>query len=235
MVRALARLLLFHAAIMVPVVGCRGEQDAAQLERGGQAYLAQCAVCHGAGGAGDGPLAALIVSDGARPPAALDARRVGALGPAGVRRAIETGAHLRAGSSMPVWGPHLGPEWTERITAYVTAMPSMGNRGRGAVDRYLAAPPGTPPPGRRAYVTYCSSCHGPQGAGDGFFSAELAEQLKPAPLGGARLSTLDDDALTRLIEAGGGHAPEAVTMPGWLHRIQPDERRALVGYLRSLP
>jgi mono/diheme cytochrome c family protein len=211
--------------------GCRQETAAADLEAGGQAYLAQCAVCHGPAGRGDGPLAASIAAQGKTPPPALDAARVASLGKPGVRKAIESGVH---GSPMPVWGPHLGPAWTDRIADYVIAAPRAGAVGRAARDRYLAAPAGTPPAGRRAYVIYCSGCHGPQGGGDGFFSPQLEAELTPEPLRGVQIARLDEAALWKIIGLGGAHAPNAVTMPGWLYTISPDDRRALTGYLHAL-
>jgi len=230
------RLAGVCAAILVAVAatGCREGREVARLESGGQAFVAQCAVCHGVRGAGDGPLAASIIAEGRTPPARLDAQRVASLGRSGVRQAIETGAHVRQGSPMPVWGPHLGPEWIARITDYVVAMPEVGETARDRVDRYLAAPAGTPPSGRTVYVTYCSSCHGPYGEGDGFYSPEMASRMKPPRLPGEVLSAFDDEQLSQLIRAGGGHAANAVTMPGWLYTIPPGERQALVGYLRSL-
>jgi mono/diheme cytochrome c family protein len=232
--RAACALLVLSVPLAL-AAGCRGGHDEARLEHGGQAYLAQCAVCHGIHGEGDGPLAASITAEGKTAPAVLDPARADSLGPAAMRHAIESGAHRRPGSPMPLWGFHLGPEWTDRITEYVAAMPGAGTPGRAMVARYLAAPPGTPEAGRRVYVTYCSSCHGPQGGGDGFFAAELAPTLKPARLRGEVLSALGDAELAKLISMGGAHALDAVTMPGWLYTITPGDRRALVGYLRTLP
>lgn len=233
-IRRAACIALILSVPLAPAAGCRGGSDTARLERAGQAYLAQCSVCHGVHGAGDGPLAASITAEGRTPPAVLDPARVASLGRAGVRQAIETGAHRRPDSVMPAWGSHLGPEWADRITEYVAVMPRPGTPGRAMVDRYLAAPRGTPPSGRRVYVTYCSGCHGPQGGGDGFFAPELAPTFKPACLRGEVLATLGDAELTKLISLGGAHAPDAVSMPGWLYTISPGDRQALVGYLRTL-
>jgi mono/diheme cytochrome c family protein len=235
MTRRLAWTLLMMGGALVLWCGCRNRQESAALESGGRAYLAQCAVCHGTEGKGDGPLAASIASEGKHPPAVLDAARVTALGRDGVRSAIEASDHRRAGSPMPIWGPHLGPDWMDRIADFVVAAPAAGEAGRSAVARYLAAPSGTPPAGRRVYVTYCSGCHGPQGGGDGFVSPEVAAKLAVEPLRGSALARFDDAQLAHLIGAGGAHAPEAETMPGWLHTLSPDDRKALLGYLRTLP
>ena len=229
-----------HAVIAAFIVlaFCAGPGNAkaatgAPLDAGGQAYLAQCAVCHGPGGRGDGPLAASIIAEHRSAPAVLDSTRVNSLGKAGVIRAIEGDPHRRSGSAMPLWGPHLGSDWIQRIAGFVVRMPASGDAGRKAVQSYLAAPARTPPAGRRTYVLYCSSCHGPQGGADGFFSPTLA--LKIPRLRGDSYRGVDDAALARFISPGGAHALNAPSMPGWLYTISPDDRKALVAYLRVLP
>jgi mono/diheme cytochrome c family protein len=223
------------ALVVVAAGGCKTEQEVVDLTGGGQAYLAQCAVCHGVEGRGDGPLAATIATAGRTAPAALDMARVRALGRDGVRRAIETGGHAgQAPSMMPVLAPHLGAAWMDKIADYVVAAPSAGKAGRAALDQYLAAPAGADAAGRRTYVMYCSGCHGPAGAGDGFYSPAMEQRLHPAPLRGDALANLDELAITNLISQGGGHAPDAVTMPGWLHAIPVHDRAALAGYVRAL-
>lgn len=228
------RFQLVLALVACLATGCNEPDADANLVAGGQAYLAQCAVCHGPHGAGDGPLAASIAAEGRTRPARLDdAVRMGDLGQEGVRLAIESGAHSRPGSPMPVWGPHLGPPWMDRIAAYVSTIPRAAPAARAAVDRYLDSPPDTPAGSRRTYVLYCSGCHGPGGAGDGFFSEKAVKRMAPAALDGARLALLPEGQLEELIGSGGAHAAEAATMPGWIHTIAPAERRALAGYLRT--
>lgn len=230
-----------HVAAMLTLaiaVGCRHPEGAAgpdrlALERGGRAYLAQCAVCHGPEGKGDGPLAASIVAERRRPPAVFDSARIAALGRAGVLQAMETGAHRREGSTMPLWGPHLGRPWMELIAGFVVRLPSLDEAGHDAVSRYLKSPEGTPSAGRGVYVIYCSSCHGAQGGGDGFFSPALA--LAPPRIRGDSLGAVDDAGLARFLSAGGAHAAKAPAVPGWLYTITPDDRAALVAYLRALP
>jgi mono/diheme cytochrome c family protein len=229
------RLLLVLAVAACVAWGCKEPEGAAELVAGGQAYLAQCALCHGDFGAADGPLAASIAAEGRTRPARLDDPvRMGDLGHEGVRLAIEGSAHSRAASPMPVWGPHLGPPWMDRIASYVATLPKSDAAARAAVERYIESPPGTPAGSRRTYVIYCSGCHGPEGGGDGFFSDAVAKKMSPAPLDGAALAALSDARLEELLGAGGAHAADAATMPGWLHTIAPPERRGLAGYLRTL-
>jgi mono/diheme cytochrome c family protein len=237
MTRRFGWLLIATALAAALASACRPDPasspEGASLERGGRAFLAQCAVCHGPEGRGDGPLATSITAERRLAPAVLDSARVVLLGRTGVMRAMEGEAHRRAGSSMPLWGPHLGPEWMEPIADFVALIPAMGDSGRGAIARYLSAPEGTPSSGRRTYVLYCSACHGPQGGGDGFFSART--DFAVPRISGDALRAADDDQIARLIAAGGAHAQKAPAMPGWLYTISPDDRAALVAYLRALP
>lgn len=235
MIRPVALLLLLTLPFATLATGCRDEHENARLESGGRAYLAQCAVCHGVTGEGDGPLAATISAEGKTPPASLRSAQVAALGRRGVLEVLESKAHLSPDSPMPVWGPHLGQEWLDRVTDFVLALPAESSADREAIAEYLAAPAGSPREGRRVYVLYCSGCHGPQGGGDGFFSSSVESRLHPAPLRGEALAALDDAQLSRVIGLAGAHAPKAVTMPGWLYTLSPDDRAALAGYLRRLP
>ncbi len=50
--------------------------DEASLAAGLQIYNVNCAVCHGEGGNGDGPMAEFLAQNGARPPAVLTADRL---------------------------------------------------------------------------------------------------------------------------------------------------------------
>ena len=210
-------------------IGGRSESG---LSSGARGYLAHCAVCHGIQGEGDGPLAPGIRAEGKASPARLDRERVTALGEAGVRAAIESGAHRR-GATMPIWAWHLGPEWIERITQDVVTAPRDSAR-HAEVETYVAAPSGTPRQGRRVFVLYCSGCHGAEGRGDGSFSDTNTRRLVVRSIRRPEIARLDARALERLIGPGSSHAPAAETMPGWLHTISPDERTALLGYLRSL-
>lgn len=208
----------------------------AQPDPGEQAYLAHCAVCHGAGGAGDGPLADRIRAQGTQPPADLtDAARIASLGKRGVLRVVTAGgAHTGRSAGMPVWGPHLGTRITERIRDHVLELSAPGEAALRARARYLEAPAGTAPGGRRAYVFYCSGCHGSDGKGGGFFAPTLRRSLMPGDLASARLAALTEVELKKCIGLGGAHAANAPTMPGWVNDLAPEVVDELVSYLRGL-
>ena len=76
-----------------------------------------------------------------------------------------------------------------------TAVPMLS--GARAAD----APSGSPTLGKSVYNLYCSSCHGPQGRGDG----SLAKTLRPEPgdLTGLALAnggTFPSERVTRIID-----------------------------------
>jgi mono/diheme cytochrome c family protein len=84
-----------------------GEQRTDDVETGRETYLAHCAACHGRGGKGDGPVAAVLKTP---PPdlTRLAARNRGrfpgdriATYVVGERR----GASAHGSTDMPVWGP----------------------------------------------------------------------------------------------------------------------------------
>lgn len=228
MIRHFARLLVAVAAIGVLLTACRG--GSSELALGGEAYLAQCSVCHGVEGQGDGPLAASIVAEQRPAPARFTAEKVRALGRSGVARVLEGTAHRRPDAPMPIWGPYLGREWTNRIAEYVVHLPSMDVSGRAAVARYLDA--GANSAGRRTYVTYCSACHGPQGEGEPYFAP--VPGMVPLPLVATELHPFTDDEFAKFIAPDGPHRDLTPSVPGWLYTISPAERAELVAYLRTL-
>jgi mono/diheme cytochrome c family protein len=87
--------------------GSSGETSQA-VERGAAAFAQRCAVCHGAGGAGDGPAAAALDP----PPADLRriaARRGGVFPEAQIQRIIDGRDPILAHGSreMPIWGKRM--------------------------------------------------------------------------------------------------------------------------------
>lgn len=237
MSRRLIGVLAVLSVVAGMVTACRSSRTeagdpTAELALGGQAYLAQCSVCHGAYGEGDGPLAASIVAEQRPRPANLTSEKVRRLGRRGVVRVLEGTAHLRPNAPMPLWGPHLGPEWSNRIADFVLKLPSLGEAGRAAVARYLEAPVGASGEGRRTYVAYCSGCHGSEGGGEPFFNPELG--LVPPPLNAEAVTAMTDQEIVDFLSPAGRHVELAPNVPGWLYTISPTERAELVSYLRVL-
>lgn len=132
-----------------------------------------CSPCHGAGGRGDGPVAAALR---ARPAdlTTLARRNRGAFPRDQVREfVIGTGRPLAAHGTteMPVWGPMFrafesDARVRERIANLVSYIES--------IQLPSTAPDDT---GSRLFRTHCASCHGPTGQGN----RPLAEHLRRMP------------------------------------------------------
>lgn len=132
-----------------------------------------CAPCHGAGGRGDGPVASALRS---RPAdlTTLAQRNDGALPRERVRDFVTgTGRPLAAHGTteMPVWGSMFrafesDARARERIENLLTYIESIQLPSTGVNDA-----------GSQLFRTYCASCHGASGRGNG----PLADQLRRPP------------------------------------------------------
>jgi mono/diheme cytochrome c family protein len=87
--------------------------------------------------------------------------------------------------------------------------------------------------GKMLYMSYCSTCHGEQGKGDGVAARSLP--VKPADhTNGAVMDQLSDSYLTEIITKGGSAVKKSGFMPAWGSSLTPKQVADLVGYVRSL-
>lgn len=103
-------------------------------------------------------------------------------------------------------------------------------------------PPPTPPAEPRAadaanggelYVTYCASCHGVSGAGDG----PVAASLDPRPArhdDGAYMNGLSNEHLVAVIKLGGPAVGKSPMMAPWGGSLDDQQIRDVVAFTRSL-
>jgi len=90
-----------------------------------------------------------------------------------------------------------------------------------------------PAEGRKLYATYCATCHGDKGKGDGAAAKSLP--AKPADhTNGAVMNQLNDKFLTDLITKGGGAVGKSSFMPAWGGSLNEKQIRDLVVFIRSL-
>ncbi len=82
--------------------------------------------------------------------------------------------------------------------------------------------------GKKIYETHCLECHGETGHGDGPRAVLLAP--RPGNLVSAAISSKTDEELLVSITEG---VPRT-SMEGWKDRLSNDERRNVLGYIRSL-
>lgn len=87
--------------------------------------------------------------------------------------------------------------------------------------------------GRKLYASYCATCHGEKGKGDGMAAKSLP--AKPADhTNGATMNQLNDKFLVDIISKGGGAVGKSSFMPSWGSALDEKQIRELVAFIRTL-
>ncbi len=152
-------------------------READAMKRGKDIYLAQCAVCHGVQGDGNGFLAAgfqVKPRDFTKAQYKFRSTRVDNLPTIeDLAKVIKEGV---PNSTMPAWGQFLKPEQISDVAKYLVLFSSEFKEAwqQGATPEKLALPPapanidGLAGQGARVYKKLqCAKCHGSSGKGDG--------------------------------------------------------------------
>ena len=87
--------------------------------------------------------------------------------------------------------------------------------------------------GEPLYATYCASCHGARGAGDG----PVAASLDPTPArhdDGAYMNALPNEQLFKVIKQGGPAVGKSQLMAPWGGTLGDDQIRDVIAFVRSL-
>ena len=86
--------------------------------------------------------------------------------------------------------------------------------------------------GKQVYDTYCATCHGPTGLGDGIAAAAL--DPKPRDLSSAAiLETYTDEYLVNVITNGGAAVGKSPMMTAWSGIISPANIDNVVAHIRQ--
>jgi len=122
----------------------------------------------------------------------------------------------------------------DRSNRWITVPALMHAREIARTVRAVATRPvGDPGRGRADYATYCASCHGARGDGDG----PLSKLLDPKPIrhSDARaMDRLSDDYLVRLLKEGGSAVGKSPLMAPWGKTFSDERIAGLVAHLRTL-
>jgi len=87
--------------------------------------------------------------------------------------------------------------------------------------------------GKKIYATYCVTCHGERGKGDGVAAQSLP--VRPADhTNGAVMNQLSDKFLLDIIVKGGGSVGKSSFMPAWGSSLNDRQIRDIVAYLRTI-
>ena len=203
-------------------------------------YLANCAMCHGTWGLGDGPLAPQLAKESGAMAAHLNDRaRLDSLGRDQLIAVIERGgAHTGRSNLMPAWSERLSPEEIATIADFVMALPDLHREiPPPTMARYLEAPPGASVEGRKLFVTMCTGCHGSSGKGDGRYADSMfvRNKIRPRDLTDSLyFSRMKDSDLFATISLGGGFFHKSPYMPVWGVTLTAEQVKDLVSYIRAL-
>ncbi len=87
--------------------------------------------------------------------------------------------------------------------------------------------------GKKLYATYCSSCHGDNGKGDG--PASKAFSVKAGDhTNGTIMNSVSDKFLFEIISKGGGTVGKSTFMPAWGNQLGEKQINDLIAYIRSI-
>jgi len=208
-----------------------------KLARGKEVYLANCAICHGAEGRGDGPAAYLVFPRPRDFTRGIFKLRSTATAPtdADLLRTITQGV---AGTAMPAW-PSLTPSDRQALVEYVKSFSSAFAKGTAVVK--IPKPPRFTPKmvaaGKQLYVDAgCDSCHGAAGRGDGTSAPDLRDEwgypIRPRDLTRQDLFKSGTSAqdIYKVLQVGIGGTP----MPVFSDTLTPEQSWQLVAYVQSL-
>jgi mono/diheme cytochrome c family protein len=87
--------------------------------------------------------------------------------------------------------------------------------------------------GQKLYTTYCVSCHGEKGKGDGVAAGSLPVKPKDHT-NGAVMNQMTDQSLADVISKGGTATGKSSFMPAWGASVNEKQVRDIVAYIRSL-
>lgn len=90
--------------------------------------------------------------------------------------------------------------------------------------------PGDAEKGKQIFQTYCASCHGKLGAGDGPAAAALTP--KPANLAQTKLSNQE---IFKIIKEGGAAVGRSPLMAAWGGTLSDQQIEDIIAFIRKLP
>ena len=120
------------------------------------------------------------------------------------------------------------------MKALVKYLGSLGGKSSasGAGKKPSAAAGSLKQEPKAAYQSFCASCHGDNGTGNG--SGAVAFNPRPADFTDcAKMKMRSDEFLYEVVAKGGGAEGLSRTMPGWSEAFTGTQIHGLVGYLRT--
>lgn len=180
-------------------------------------FSANCFVCHGAQGKGDGPLASKL-SD--KPADLTNDAELSKISDRDLFQIIEgTAPHGAVSSDMPKWGLAI-PQ--TQITSLVSYMRYL-HRTKHPIS-------GNPVNGKETYSTYCTICHGSDGDKKGVITKLY--NMEPANHTDATaMNKISNEKMYSIIANG---TAGSTLMPGWKEILSDKEIQDIISYIRLI-
>jgi mono/diheme cytochrome c family protein len=135
------------------------------------------------------------------------------------------------GTTMPHQA--IPPRDAWRLASYLMLQPASTDDSGVRPQAPPPLDPGDRLDGNALYARHCAACHGPGGGGDGWNAAALP--VHPTAHADATLmGRRPDDTLYDAIYVGGYVLDKSARMPAFGDLLEPEQIRALVGYIREL-
>jgi len=234
------RALLLIVAFVLTANLAWAAEPAADLEAGKQAYLDNCARCHGPTGAGDGRDSKRMFPRPRKLSEGVFKFRTTASGtPPTDEDLYETISNGLPGSRMPDF-QRLPEEIRWQLVQYVKSLSTAFKDQKPEPLKFGTDPgPGKANlgKGKQLYTQLgCNACHGAQGLGNGPSAATLVDQwnnpIRPADLTQGwnyRSGSSPKDILVRLMTGIDG-----TPMPSYAEAVKPEEGWDLAYYVHSI-
>lgn len=117
----------------------------------------------------------------------------------------------------------------QRLSATLSAMLLAGVMLQGLAKPAQAADAPSAGAGKSTFNTYCASCHGPAGKGDGPAGRLLA--TRPANLSASKAP---DEYLKMMITEGGDAMGRSAAMPAWGKLLSSTDVDSVILYINTL-
>jgi cbb3-type cytochrome c oxidase subunit III len=180
-------------------------------------FRANCVVCHGLDGTGNGPLAGKLDK---KPADLTDNDRLKKKSDRELFKIIEgTAPHGQVSDDMPQWGLAIPHTQIRSLLAYV---------------RYLHGSKhpvsGNPIIGKQVYDDNCTICHGSDGKGEGMITKVY--DMEPADhTDASSMNRISNEKIRSIISNG---SKGAELMPGWKGFLSDKEIEDVISYIRLL-
>jgi cbb3-type cytochrome c oxidase subunit III len=217
-------LTMLLAIVLLIVPNTAVSQTAGDVAAGGSTFKSYCATCHGDAGQGNGPAAVAL---NPKPRDLSDKNYMDSLNDDHLKKVIKQGGGSVGKSPlMPALGAGFSKQQVTDLIAFIRSLSAPVAENQVTVsDKVLK--------GQTIFKTYCATCHGDNGQGDG--PAAVALNPKPANFSDFKFISQRDDAhLTKVIKGGGVAVGKSPLMPALGAGFTDQQVGQVIAFIRSI-